>query len=125
MRRVEPVGFEDISALGVEEQRVQVVADIVNPPEDWQTLGDGYRVDATFVLWEAEDVLRVPASAIFEESGQDQVFRAIEGRAERTAVATGRSNGLDTVILDGLAEGDRVVRHPDSELKDGVRIQER
>ncbi len=125
VRRVEPVGFEDISALGVEEQRVQVVADIVSPPEDWQTLGDGYRVDATFVLWEAEDLLRVPASAIFQESGQDQVFRAIEGRAERTAVATGRSNGLDTVILEGLSEGDRIVRHPDSQLKDGVRIQER
>ncbi len=125
VRRVEPVGFEDISALGVEEQRVQVVADIVSPPEDWQTLGDGYRVDATFVLWEAEDLLRVPASAIFQESGQDQVFRAIEGRVERTAVATGRSNGLDTAILDGLAEGDWVVRHPDSQLKDGVRIQER
>lgn len=125
VRRVEPVGFEDISALGVEEQRVQVVADIVSPPEDWQTLGDGYRVDATFVLWEAEDLLRVPASAIFQESGQDQVFRAIEGRVERTAVATGRSNGLDTVILEGLAEGDRIVRHPDSQLKDGVRIQER
>ncbi len=125
VRRVEPVGFEDISALGVEEQRVQVVADIVSPPEDWQTLGDGYRVDATFVLWEVEDLLRVPASAIFQESGQDQVFRAIEGRVERTAVATGRSNGLDTVILEGLAEGDRIVRHPDSQLKDGVRIQER
>lgn len=125
VRRVEPVGFEDISALGVEEQRVQVVADIVSHPEDWQTLGDGYRVDATFVLWEAEDLLRVPASAIFQEAGQDQVFRAIEGRAERTAVATGRSNGLDTVILEGLAEGDQIVRHPDSQLKDGVRIQER
>lgn len=125
VRRVEPVGFEDISALGVEEQRVQVVADLVSPPDDWQTLGDGYRVDATFVLWEAEDVLRVPASAVFQEAGQDQVFRAVEGRAERTPVTTGRSNGLDMVILDGLAEGDRVVRHPDSQLDAGVRIQER
>lgn len=125
VRRVEPVGFEDISALGVEEQRVQVVADLVSPPDDWQTLGDGYRVDATFVLWEAEDVLRVPASAVFQEAGQDQVFLAVEGRAERTPVTTGRSNGLDTVILDGLAEGDRVVRHPDSQLDAGVRIQER
>ena len=82
-------------------------------------------MDATFVLWEAEDVLRVPASAVFQEAGQDQVFRAVEGRAERTPVTTGRSNGLDTVILDGLAEGDRVVRHPDSQLDAGVRIQER
>lgn len=125
VRRVEPVGFEDISALGVEEQRVQVVADIVSPPEVWQTLGDGYRVDATFVLWEADEVLRVPASAVFQESGQDRVFRAVEDRAEFTSVTTGRSNGLDTVILDGLAEGDRVVRHPDSQLEAGARIQER
>lgn len=125
VRRVEPVGFEDISALGVEEQRVQVVADIVSAPKEWQTLGDGYRVDATFVLWQAEAVLRVPASAMFEHDGQSQVFRAVEGRAERVTVSAGRSNGLETVILDGLAEGDRVVRHPDRQLDHGSRIRAR
>lgn len=125
VRRVEPVGFEDISALGVEEQRVQVVADIVSAPETWQTLGDGYRVDATFVLWQAEAVLQVPASAVFVQDGQSQVFRALEGRAERILVAAGRSNGLDTVILEGLAEGDRVVRHPDRQLEHGGRIRAR
>lgn len=125
VRRVEPVGFEDISALGVEEQRVQVVADIVSPPEAWQTLGDGYRVDATFVLWQAEDVLRVPTSAVFQEAGQSQVFLAVGGRAERTAITAGRSNGLETVVLEGLQEGDQVVRHPDRQLADGVRIRVR
>ena len=125
VRRVEPVGFEDVSALGVEEQRVQVVADIVSAPEAWRTLGDGYRVDATFVLWEAEAVLQVPASSVFEYEGQSQVFVAVDDRAERVTVSTGRSNGLDTVIVDGLVEGDRVVRHPDRHLESGDRIRAR
>lgn len=125
VRRVEPVGFEDISALGVEEQRVKVVADIVSPAEDWQMLGDGYRVDATFMLWESDDVLRIPASAIFNHDGNSHVFRAEEGRARLTTVATGRSNGLYTVVTSGLEEGDQVVRHPDRELEDGLRVRVR
>ncbi|CAK9065622.1 RND transporter, partial [Durusdinium trenchii] len=70
VRTVEPVGFTDISALGVEEQRVRVVVDISAPQEAWQSLGDGYRVDAHFILWRQEGVLVVPASAVFEEHGQ-------------------------------------------------------
>lgn len=125
VRRVEPVGFEDISALGVEEQRVQVVADIVSPIEEWEMLGDGYRVDATFVLWQSEKVLRIPASALFDHEGTDHVFRAVEGRARLTPVVGGRTNGLYTVIENGLSEGDQVVRHPDRQLEDGVRIRVR
>ncbi|MBW0146585.1 efflux RND transporter periplasmic adaptor subunit [Marinobacter arenosus] len=125
VRRVEPVGFEDISALGVDEQRVQVVADIVSPVDEWKMLGDGYRVDATFVLWEADDVLRIPASAIFEHEGTHHVFRAVEDRARLTPVVTGRSNGLYTVVRSGLSEGDGVVRHPDRQLEDGGRIRGR
>ncbi|MBW4933552.1 efflux RND transporter periplasmic adaptor subunit [Marinobacter sp. F4206] len=125
VRRVEPVGFEDVSALGVEEQRVQVVADIVSPVDEWKMLGDGYRVDATFVLWEADDVLRIPASAIFQHEGASHVFRADEGRARLTPLVTGRSNGLYTVVKDGLGQGDLVVRHPDRQLEEGVRIRSR
>ncbi|MDK9557529.1 HlyD family efflux transporter periplasmic adaptor subunit [Marinobacter sp. M216] len=121
--RVEPVGFEDISALGVEEQRVQVVADIVSPVDEWKMLGDGYRVDATFILWEADDVLRIPASAIFDHEGGRHVFQAVEDRARLTPIVTGRSNGLYTVVKEGLAEGDEVVRHPDRQLEDGGRIR--
>nr|WP_251068100.1 HlyD family efflux transporter periplasmic adaptor subunit [Marinobacter sp. C7] len=125
VRRVEPVGFEDISALGVEEQRVQVVADIVSPIEQWQSLGDGYRVDATFVLWSAEDVLSTPSSAIFSSRGQAYVFVALDDIVHRQEVETGQSNGLQTEILDGLSPGDLVVRHPDRQLEDGVRIRTR
>ncbi|WP_113863623.1 efflux RND transporter periplasmic adaptor subunit [Marinobacter pelagius] len=125
VRRVEPVGFEDISALGVEEQRVQVVADITSPIEQWQSLGDGYRVDASFILWSDEDVLWAPSSAIFSSEGQSWVFLARDDTVHRQPVQTGQSNGLKTRILDGLKVGDRVVRHPDRQLEEGVRIRAR
>lgn len=123
VRRVEPVGFEDVSALGVEERRVQVVADLVSPPGAWQSLGDGYRVDAEFLLWRADDVVQVPESAVFRTDGHSQVFRVLEDRAILTTVATGRSNGFYTVIQEGLEPGDQVVRHPDRQLEDGSRVR--
>ena len=125
VRRVEPVGFEDVSALGVEERRVQVVADITSPLEAWETLGDGYRVDAEFVLWASADELQVPESAIFRKDGQSLVFRVVGERAELTAVSTGRTNGFYTAILSGLSEGDLVVRHPGRQLEDGSRVRVR
>ena len=123
VRRVEPVGFEDVSALGVEERRVQVVADITSPPDTWQTLGDGYRVDAEFLLWHSDHVLQVPESAIFRSGGQYQVFRVVDDSAVLTNVSIGRTNGFHTVITEGLAEIDTVVRHPDRQLEDGSRIR--
>ena len=125
VRRVEPVGFEDVSALGVEERRVQVVADITSPLEAWETLGDGYRVDAEFVLWASADELQIPESAIFRKDGQSLVFRVVGERGELTTVSTGRTNGFYTVILDGLSEGDLVVRHPGRQLEDGSRVRVR
>ena len=74
VRRVEPAGFLKVSALGVEEQRVNVIADFVSPKEDWQRLGDGYRVEARFVIWEDEDVLQVPASSLFRVNGGWALF---------------------------------------------------
>ncbi|SNB55272.1 HlyD family secretion protein [Marinobacter sp. es.042] len=123
VRRVEPVGFEDVSALGVEERRVQVVADIVSPPDAWQSLGDGYRVDAEFLLWRSDNVLQVPESAIFVSDGQHQVFRVVDDIAVLTDVSVGRTNGFHTVIQEGLSEADNVVRHPDRQLEDGSRIR--
>jgi HlyD family secretion protein len=123
VRRVEPVGFEDVSALGVEEQRVRVIADMVTPRQNWEMLGDGYRVDAEFILWRSADVLQVPASAVFQHDGQPTVFLANDERAVMQTVATGRSNGLMTAVESGLSEGDRLVRHPGRELSDGDRIR--
>ncbi len=90
VRRVEPSGFTKISALGVEEQRVRVIVDFVSPREDWQSLGDGYRVEARFVLWEGDDILQVPTSALFRQ-GEGWAFFAVEGgRARVTPVETGQ-----------------------------------
>ncbi len=123
VRRVEPVGFEDISALGVEEQRVRVISDMVTPREHWKMLGDGYRVDAEFILWQSADVLQVPASAVFLHSGQPTVFLIRDEHAIMQAVETGRSNGLMTALESGLNESDQVVRHPGRELSDGDRVR--
>ncbi|WP_150911112.1 efflux RND transporter periplasmic adaptor subunit [Marinobacter halotolerans] len=125
VRRIEPVGFEDISALGVKEQRVQVILDLTSPRADWANLGDGYAVDAEFILWSSEDSLQIPASSLFVTDGASFVFVIEDDTAHVTPVETGRSNGLSTVILDGLDEGDKVVRHPSRELEDGDRIQVR
>jgi len=125
VRRVEPVGFIDISALGVEEQRVRVLADIISPREDWQTLGHGYRVDAEFILWQSVDSLQVPASAVFQHQDGSAVFRVTGDRVMRVAIDVGRTNGFMTEVLAGLEAGDRVVRHPGRDLDAGDRIRVR
>lgn len=125
VRRVEPIGFEDVSALGVEEQRVRVIADMVSPREEWQQLGDGYRVDARFILWQSQDTLQVPASAIFEHNGQPTVFVILDGAAYHRTLKTGQSNGLATQVTEGLREKDQVVRHPGRGLNNGDRIRVR
>ena len=125
VRVVEPVGFTKISALGVEEQRVFVIADFTSPPEQWQRLGDGYRVEARFVLWHEDDVLQVPASSLFRYNEGWAVFVVENGRAVRREVQVGQRNGLVAQILHGPSEGDLVVNHPSDEVEDGRRVTER
>jgi len=85
----------------------------------------GGTLDAEFVLWASADELQIPESAIFRKDGQSLVFRVVGERGELTTVSTGRTNGFYTVILDGLSEGDLVVRHPDRQLEDGSRVRVR
>lgn len=129
VRTVEPVGFTKVSALGVEEQRVLVIADFTSPPERWQRLGDGYRVEARFVLWHADDVLQVPASSLFRPGDPDAdgwaLFRVEDGRARLRHVKVGQRTGLRAQITAGLEPGDAVIDHPGDELADGVRVSER
>jgi HlyD family secretion protein len=125
VRVVEPAGFTKVSALGVEEQRVWVIADITSPPAQWQRLGDGYRVEASFVLWQGEDVLQLPAGALFRLDDGWGVFVAANGRAKRRAVSLGHRNARAAQVLDGLAPGERVVLHPSNEVSDGARVRER
>ena len=122
VRTVEPSGFTKISALGVEEQRVLVIVDFSSPPETWTGLGDGYRVEAKFIVWEREDALTVPASALFRRDDGWAVF-VVEGeRARLRPVKLGPGSGLLTEVVEGLSPGDVVVLHPDDTLDDGVRV---
>ncbi|MDP1646484.1 MAG: HlyD family efflux transporter periplasmic adaptor subunit [Thiobacillus sp.] len=125
VRVVEPSGFTKISALGVEEQRVRVIVDFTSPREVWQPLGDGYRVEARFVLWEGDDVLQLPTSALFRHGDGWAVFAVEGGRARLTPVETGQRAGLATQVLSGLAAGARVVSHPDDKIGDGTRVKPR
>jgi HlyD family secretion protein len=125
VRVVEPSGFTKVSALGVEEQRVRVIVDFTSPREAWQRLGDGYRVDARFILWEGKDVLQLPTSALFRHGEGWAVFAVKGGRARLTPLEIGQRAGLATQVLSGLGAGAQVVSHPDDTLSDGARVRPR
>ncbi|MGF1642193.1 MAG: efflux RND transporter periplasmic adaptor subunit [Thiotrichales bacterium] len=125
VRRVEPVGFTKVSALGVEEQRVRVISDITTPVEVWQSLGDGYRVEARFILWEEARVLQIPASALFRSNGNWAAFVVDNRRARRREVTLGQRNGLAAQIVDGIATNDLVITHPDDAIEDGIAVRAR
>ncbi len=116
---IEPEAFTKVSALGVEEQRVNVIVDLVDPPP---SLGAGYRLEARIVTWSGE-ALRVPAGALFQEQSSWGVFVVQDGRAERRAIRVGHRNDEAAEVLDGLSEGDRVILYPSDEVSDGVRIK--
>lgn len=125
VRIIEPAGFTKISALGVEEQRVLIIADFTSPPDLWQRLGDGYRVEARFILWHDDHVLQVPASSVFRYKGGWAVFVHDGNRAIRRAVKVGQRNGLSAQILDGLTQGETVINHPSDDIEDSTRIKSR
>jgi HlyD family secretion protein len=122
VRRVEPAGFMKISALGVEEQRVNVVMDFEDSAEAWKALGDGYRVEVRIIVWESEDVLKLPTSALFRRGEDWSVFVYENGRARLRTIKIGKRNGLEAQILTGIEAGAQVVIHPSDSLMDGVRL---
>lgn len=122
VRCIEPSGFTKVSALGVEEQRTRVVIDLTSPADHWSRLGDGFRLDARFILWRDAAVLTVPNGALFRHNDGDAVFAVIDGRARIRPVRTGRRGELHTMILDGLDAGQAVIAHPDNEVDDGARV---
>jgi len=125
VRIVEPVGFTKVSALGVEEQRVLVISDITSSIEQWQSLGDGYRVEAEFILWENDNVLQIPASALFRLDDGWALFIIENEKAKRRIVKVGQRNGLSAQILEGLIEGEAIITHPDDSVEGGVAIKQR
>ncbi|MEM7165911.1 MAG: HlyD family efflux transporter periplasmic adaptor subunit [Planctomycetota bacterium] len=122
VRVVEPSGFTKVSALGVEEQRVYVVIDVIDLPSD-VTLGDGYRVEARIEVWEGDDVVKVPASALFRVDGGWGLFRVRDGSAERVLVEIGHQNSTEAEVLSGLAADDTVILYPGDQIDDGVAVK--
>ncbi len=124
VRLVEPSAFTKVSALGIEEQRVNVIIDFVDdaPPPP---LGDGFRVDARIVIWEGHGVLKVPAGALFRVGDDWAVFRNVNNRAITTAVKLGHRNDVEAEVIAGLQELDNVVVHPGDKLKDGSLLRAR
>lgn len=125
VRRVEPFGFLKISALGVEEQRVNVILDLLAPREAWMNLGHGYRVEPEIVTWRGENVVIGPVASLFRHEGGWAAFAVRNGRARLTAIELGRSNGREAEIVSGLEPGDRIVLYPSDRIEDAVAVTAR
>jgi HlyD family secretion protein len=123
VRRVEPAAFTKVSALGVEEQRVNVVIDLTSPAEKWQSLGDAYKVDASIIVASLDNAIKVPVSALFRDGEQWAVFTIANGKAARRIVQLGRRGGMEAVVEKGLQPGEKVIVHPGDTVRDGRRIK--
>jgi HlyD family secretion protein len=122
VRRVEPAAFTKVSALGVEEQRVNVIADFVDPSTP---LGDGYRVEVRIVIWEGASVLKVPVSALFRCADTWCVFVVAQGKAHRRPVNIGQRNSVEAEVRQGLLPGETVILHPTPQVAEGTRVRGR
>ena len=122
VRKVEPGAFTKVSALGIEEQRVNVIVDFVEPLERVRTIGDGFRVDASIVTFRASEAVKVPIGALFRDGPQWSVFVVQGNRARLTSVTVGRRNATEAMIDGGVAAEDEVVVYPSEALRDGARV---
>ncbi len=107
----------------MEEQRVNVIADLLTAPDQRRNIGDNFRVEAKIIVWEAPDALKVPAGALFRKGEQWAAFVVADGRARLTIVKAGRSSGTETQVLEGLKEGEEVIVYPGSRVRDGQRVK--
>ena len=123
--RIEPFGFTKVSALGVEEQRVNVVLDITDLKEKWSLLGHGFRVETRIITWRDQNVLKVPIGALFRDQGKQAVFVVIEDRAQLRHVEVGQMNDRYAQVLNGLEADDVVIMHPSDLIFDGVAVVSR
>jgi HlyD family secretion protein len=125
VRRVEPAAFTKISALGVEEQRVIVLSDLLDIPEGAKALGDRFRVEVRVAVWHADDVLIVPAGALFREGNAWKAYVFRDGEAKLTPVDAGHTDGRLTEVVSGLQAGDEVLLHPPDTVTDGTSVKKR
>ncbi len=118
----EPAAFMKVSALGVEEQRVNIIIDLMTARSERPSLGDGYRVEARIVIWERQSVLTIPAGALFRQNGRWHVYTIQGGRAVPREVTTGHSDGLRTQVIDGLKSHEAVILYPTDRVVEGARV---
>lgn len=118
--RVEPTAFTKISALGISEQRVQVVLDFTSPKSDYRDLGDGFRVFIRVVEWQSDDAMQIPISALFRKDGNWMVFRVVDGIAKGIVIEVGQRNSSVAEVLGGLSVGDSIITHPSDRVAEGV-----
>jgi HlyD family secretion protein len=123
VRLVEPAAFTKVSALGVEEQRVNVVLDFVEALERVEALGDGYRVDAQIVVHRQADAIKAPVAALFRDGEGWAVFAIESDRAKKRAVKVPRRNATEALVEEGLRPGERVVVYPSDALRDGAKVE--
>jgi HlyD family secretion protein len=122
VRHVEPSAFTKVSALGVEEQRVNVVIDITSPRQRWASLGDQFRVDVRITVFERADAVIAPVAALFRDGRDWAVFVIDGGRAEQRKVRLGARTSIDAWIEEGLRPGERVIVYPGDRVRDGLRV---
>ncbi len=121
---VEPIGFTKVSALGIEEQRVNVIVNFTSPQTVWSRLGHGYQVDVKVVLWEGE-VLKVPTTALFRDGEQWAVYVEKNNKVEKREIKIGRKNSFEVELVDGVMGGERIILHPSNKVVEGVEIVSR
>jgi HlyD family secretion protein len=125
VRRIDPAAYTKVSALGIEEQRVDAILDIVDPEEKWQRLGHEFRVMVHISVWQGDDVLQVPLGALFRTGADWTVFKIVDGKAVATRVVLDHRNTQVAEVVEGLGAGDVVVLHPSDRVVDGVAVEER
>jgi HlyD family secretion protein len=125
LRLIEPAAFTKISALGVEEQRVNAVVDITSPADEWRALGDGFKVDVRILVEVVEKAQLVPVSAIFPMGARSGIFVLKNGRAHLQDIAVNARNGVEAWVKTDLPNGSQVIIYPDNKLKDKDRVKPR
>jgi len=122
---IEPSGYTKISALGVEEQRVNVILSFTEPRENWVALGDAFRVEAAIIIDQATDVITIPLSALFRQNEIWSVFKVVDGVVELQAVNIGRTSDQYAEVVSGLDTNDQIITHPGNAIKIGVKVDKR
>ncbi|MFQ5626937.1 MAG: efflux RND transporter periplasmic adaptor subunit, partial [Methyloligellaceae bacterium] len=125
VRRIDPAGFTKVSALGIEEQRVNTVLDLTSAKQELPTLGHDFRVFVRITVWSAEDAIKVPLSALFRRGNEWAVFKMADGTAQVTPVKIGQKNTQMAEVIEGLEPGARVILHPSDRVSDGTDVEDR